>query len=150
MRTEPANNVSPTEAGWTPAERREALARLYRHLEALLDDMPYRRVEVATYLPLVVERLPDSEVSMAHYGVRNDDPMRDPELVFEVREEGGIMLAEPFYFRNDYLGVELYTRLRLRRPPADGLVYRPDQHEGLCRFAGQWCANLRQQGFFDV
>jgi hypothetical protein len=50
-------------------------------------------------------------ISVAHYSQRNGDPMRDPEMLFEMRREpGGIELSASW--RNDYLGIEQYSECR--------------------------------------
>ena len=35
--------------------------------------------------------------------------MRDPEMTFEVVERDGVTELRPFYFRNDYAGVEQWS-----------------------------------------
>ena len=52
----------------------------------------------------------------------------------------------PYYFRNDYLGVEQLSRTR----DAENYIFYPDlfhQHEG---FARTWDRNLRAQGFLEA
>ena len=76
-----------------------------------IDNEPWMRL-VIEVLP---ERGPDGHVvvSVAHYGEQNSDPMRDPEMLFEVVEEGGRQPEFwPFYFRNDYAAVEQWSRRR--------------------------------------
>lgn len=55
------------------------------------------------FLDLVVEALDESgplglpAISVAHYGKQNGDPMRDPEMCFEVaRPFGGTFSLDPF------------------------------------------------------
>src|SRR5712692_5151747 len=71
------------------------------------------------WMRLVIEILPELGpdghvvVSVAHYGEQNSDSMRDPEMLFEVLEKDGVVSEFwPFYFRNDYVGVEHWTRYR--------------------------------------
>jgi hypothetical protein len=46
-------------------------------------------------------------ISVAHYGEQNGDLMRDPEMCFELSLPfGGKLTLDPFYWRNDYLGIE--------------------------------------------
>ena len=73
-----------------------------------IDNEPWMRL-VIEVLP---ERGPDGHVvvSVAHYGEQNSDAMRDPEMLFEVVEEGSRQLEFwPFYFRNDYAVVDLFS-----------------------------------------
>ena len=70
------------------------------------------RIANETYMPLTVEnigpgprRLP--ALSLCHYGEQNGDAMRDPEMCFELEiEDGRLVAVQPFYYRNDYAGVE--------------------------------------------
>ena len=87
-----------------------------------IDNEPWMRL-VIEVLP---EKGPDGHVvvSVAHYGEQNSDAMRDPEMLFEVVEEGGGQPKFwPFYFRNDYAAVEQWSR---RRDEAGNLHCLPD------------------------
>src|SRR5580704_8618149 len=74
----------------------------------------YLKIENAPYMALVIEATDESgpsglpAISVAHYGEQNGDLMRDPEMCFELGFAEGPHL-EPFYFRNDYLGIEQWT-----------------------------------------
>ena len=71
----------------------------------------YLKIENPPFMALVIESTDDSgpcglpAISVAHYGERNGDLMRDPEMCFELGLGGGAHL-NPFYWRNDYAGVE--------------------------------------------
>jgi hypothetical protein len=47
--------------------------------------------------------------SVAHYGLQNGDPMLDPEMCFDLGLAGGADL-NPFYWRNNYVAVEPWSR----------------------------------------
>jgi hypothetical protein len=109
------------------------------------------KIENPPYMALVIEATDESgpfglpAISVCHYGEQNGDLMRDPEMCFELGLAGGAHLT-PFYFRNDYLGVEQWSRTI----DGDNYVSSPglyDQHE---KFAKQWDNNLRSQGFLEV
>ena len=51
-----------------------------------------------------------------------------------------------FYFRNDYLGVEQYSRYR----DGENYVFLPGLYEQHEQFTRQWDKNLRDQGFLDT
>lgn len=79
----------------------------------------YLKIENPPYMALVIEATPEPgplgavSLSVAHYGKQNGDLMRAPEMCFELTNPlrlGWIMT--PHYFRNDYLGVEQYSRYR--------------------------------------
>jgi len=111
-------------------------------------------IENEPWMRLVIEVLPErgpdgrTVVSVAHYGEQNSDAMRDPEMLFEVIEEEGRQ-AElwPFYFRNDYAGVEQWSR---RRDDAGSLHRQPKLTHDLDQFAKLWDGNLREQGILEA
>jgi hypothetical protein len=113
------------------------------------------RITVPGYMPLAVEEIYPSDegrrqISLAHYGEQNGDPMRDPEIVFELHVAGDDVYAEPVYFRNDYAGVEnfVYTT-REERPGVTVRLVSPRLKNELKSFAHIWFRNLRAQGFLD-
>ena len=83
-------------------------------------------------------------VSVAHYGEQNSDLMRDPEMLFEVVETAGSVSFRPFYFRNDYIGIEQRSRYR----DDSGTVVRNLRlTRELEAFAAMWDRNLGAHGF---
>ena len=108
-------------------------------------------IENPPYMALVIEAMDESgpcgllAISVAHYGQLNGDAMRDPEMCFELGLAGGVHL-DPFYFRNDYVGIEQWSRfLREGR-----YVCHIQLHAEQQRFAALWDKNLRQQGFTEA
>jgi len=82
-------------------------------------------------------------ISVAHYGKQNGDLMRDPEMLFEAHGFGQEIILKPYYFRNDYAGVEQYSKWR----EGEQVITNPQllrEHE---EFAQLWDRNLEQQGF---
>ena len=74
--------------------------------------------------------------------------MRDPEMLFEVVEEGGRQREFwPFYFRNDYAALEQWSR---RRDESGNLHCLPRLTRDLEQFAEMWDRNLRAQGFLEA
>ena len=86
-------------------------------------------------------------ISVAHYGHENGDVMRDPEMLFEVRREGSEIRLDPYYWRNDYLGIEQYSSYRDDEQKLFTLTGLKRQHED---FARLWDRNLRAQGYYEV
>jgi hypothetical protein len=84
-------------------------------------------------------------VSVAHYGELNGDLMRDPEMCFEFGFAGSPHL-NPFYYRNDYVGVEQWSRFITE----DRYVCHMQLHAEQEQFARLWDRNLRQQGFAEA
>ena len=111
----------------------------------------YLKIENAPYMELVIEAMDESgpcdlpSLSVAHYGEQNGDLMRDPEMCFELGFAGGAHL-NPFYWRNDYVSVEQWSRF-IR----DGnYCYHTELHKQHVSFAKTWDSNLRAQGFAEV
>ena len=111
----------------------------------------YINIDNPPYRELVIEAMDESgpmglpALSVAHYGLQNGDRMRDPEMCFELELAGWAHLA-PFYWRNDYVAVEQWSRNIIR----DHYVYLVELHEEHVRFAKTWDNNLRLQGFAEA
>ena len=113
----------------------------------------YLKIENPPFMALVIEATPEPgptglpAISIAHYGEQNGDLMRDPEMCFELTNPlGAGWTMTPYYFRNDYLGVEQVSRTRDEK----NYIFYPDlfhQHES---FARTWDRNLRAQGFLEA
>jgi hypothetical protein len=75
----------------------------------------YLKIENLPYMALVIEALDETgpmglpAISVCHYGEQNGDLMRDPEMCFELGLAGGAHL-DPWYWRNDYVAVEQWSR----------------------------------------
>ena len=83
--------------------------------------------------------------SVAHYGEQNGDLMSDPEMMFEFGLAGGAHLS-PFYWRNDYVGIEQWSRF-IRD---DHYAFHTELHRQHEEFAKLWDKNLRSQGFAEA
>lgn len=86
-------------------------------------------------------------ISVAHYGEENGDLMRDPEMLFEMELRGGLYVFTPYYWRNDYVGVEQYSR---RRDDEGNLIVLARLQQCLQEFADLCDNNLRSQGFLEA
>lgn len=112
----------------------------------------YLKIEHPPYMELVLEAMGESgpcgfpALSLAHYGEQNGDPMRDPEMCFELVIVANEAHLDPFYWRNDYVAVEQWSRNIV----GDRYVCLPQLHEQHQRFAEIWDANLRLQGFAET
>ena len=111
----------------------------------------YLKIDNAPYMELVIEAMDESgpmglpALSVAHYGEQNGDLMRDPEMCFELGLAGAAHL-NPFYWRNDYVGVEQWSRFIT----AGNYAYQSELHHQHEEFAKLWDKNLRQQGFAEA
>lgn len=113
----------------------------------------YLKIENPPYMALVIEATPEPgpfgapSISIAHYGEQNGNLMRDPEMCFELTNPlrvGWIMT--PQYFRNDYLGVEQFSRYL----NGSNYVCVPGLYQQHENFARQWDKNIRAQGFLEA
>ena len=111
----------------------------------------YLTIENPPYMELVIEAVDESgpcglpALSVAHYGQQNGDPMRDPEMCFELGRTGSPYL-DPFYWRNDYVAVEQWSRSIVR----GNYVALVELHAQHVRFAETWDNTLRVQGYAEV
>jgi hypothetical protein len=111
----------------------------------------YLRIENPPYMALVIEATDESgpcglpSLSVCHYGEQNGDAMRDPEMCFELGLAGGAHL-NPFYWRNDYLGIEQWSRFI----EGTNYCYHSQLHEQHETLAKLWDRNLRQQKFAEA
>jgi hypothetical protein len=110
------------------------------------------RIENPPWQELVIEdiqqRGPRSfpVISVAHYGEQNGDVMRDPEMLFEAEKCSEGLVLRPYYFRNDFAGVEQYSiHTEEGRISTNSRLQK--EHED---FAQLWNANLEQQGFLKA
>ncbi len=112
--------------------RRHGLAEAFQTADEF-----HLRIENPPYIPLVIERLGD-EISVAHYGELNGDPIRDPELTFRLDWTPTSITQDP---------VGHYAAVFFEQ---DGQqMYRPRLLKELKSFAAMWARNLKEQGFVE-
>jgi hypothetical protein len=111
----------------------------------------YLKIENPPFMDLVIEAMPEPgplgfpAISVAHYGEQNGDLMRDPEMCFELSVAESPNLS-PFYYRNDYAGVEQWSRfIRDGHYGLHTMLFREHQ-----RFALLWDKNLKVQRFVEA
>ncbi len=109
----------------------------------------YLKIDNPPHMELVIEAMDESgpcglpAISVAHYGEQNGDAMRDPEMCFEVSRWGSL---NPFYWRNDYAGIEQWSRF-IRD---DNYRYHSQLHAQHENFAALWDKNLNAQRFVEA
>jgi hypothetical protein len=108
------------------------------------------------FMPLCIEYIGTGPrnlplVSVAHYGELNGDPMRDPDMVFEVMPvaEGEPHAGRwlPVSYRNDY--VALFQEAVFVNA-AGQVMEKPRLQRELTAFARMWDRNIKDQGFLDA
>ena len=117
-------------------------------LEWLRQPGNYIRLENPPYMRLVIEYIGDGprglpSISVAHYYEQNGDAMRDPEMVFEVSQDGH---WHPVSYCQDNLGV-IQEAVILQD---DRLLTYPKLVKELQQFARMWDMNIEQQGFLKA
>ena len=128
--------------------------KTYQHfatvLARLLGTDTAVRLTVNGYMPLSVEHIGQSAegnrlIAISHYGEQNGDPMRDPEMVFELFTHGELSAAEPLSFQNDYMGLlqEVYRYDEAGKKTHVNARLKQE----LTSFARTWFTNLKHQGF---
>ena len=106
----------------------------------------YLKIEKPPYPALVIDAQDESgpmglpALSVAQYS----NALCLPEMHFELGLAGGAHL-NLFYYRNDYVGIEQWSRTILR----GHYVYLVSLHNQQEQFAMQWDNNLRLQGFAE-
>ena len=68
-------------------------------------------------------------------------------MLFEMEPRGGVYILSPYYWRNDYVGVEQYSSYRGSDGKAVVLKKLKRSHE---QFAALWDENLRSQRFVEA
>ena len=109
----------------------------------------YLKIDNSPFMELVIEAVDESgprglpAVSVAHYGEQNGDAMRDPEMLFELEADGEL---SPFHYRNDYVGVEQWSRYIQN---GQHITHRAlfIQHVS---FAKVWDRNILSQGYLQA
>lgn len=111
----------------------------------------YLKIDNPPYMELVIEVMDESgpcgfpAISICRCSEVNGDLMRDPEMCFELGFAGGAHLTV-FYYRNDFLGVEQWSRF-IR----DGnYCFHPQRFEQQQEMAQLWDDARAQQKFADT
>ena len=110
------------------------------------------KIENSPYMALIIEDIQQPgpnglpSISVAHYGEQNGDLMRDPEMIFEISRIGDALALVPYYWRNDYVGIEEYSAIE-----RNGRWFViPELRQRHLDFARTWDANLRAQRFLEA
>jgi len=115
--------------------------RLTGGLEAFLNGPGYLKLRASGFMDLVIERIGENEISLAHYYEQNGDLVADPEMTVRVLPEG---FAEALSFSMPGMGI--YQEVYFER---DGKKYmRPRLKQDQNAFLDKWLMNLKHQGFY--
>ncbi len=106
----------------------------------------YLKLEMESYMPLVIEKIGCNQVSVAHYYYQNGDAIADPDILFFTVGEDWIAaeISQPNYYSAPVTG--------------DGsrecVWLCPDQKSqreqtGIAELAQMWAENLKSQGWLE-
>ena len=114
-------------------------------LEKIIAGMePYTSKKIGeggVYMALHVERLTETDYSLAHYYEQNGDMMADPDMVFRKTDAGFVPLEIT------QAGLGIYRRTCTFDENGEINAYRPGAVRELCSFASMWLENIKgQQG----
>ncbi len=104
-----------------------------RGIDITINDHKAYKLKAAGFMDLVVEVWQSGQttfVSLAHYGEQNGDLMKDPDMLFKVKDG----IVTPIEFQNDYVGVY------------QDAIDNPRLQKELLSFAKTWINNLIEQG----
>ena len=138
---------SVEEKAAAPEKKRPGNSRVERNYRAFARQFPeivsgeYRYLELrggegSGYMPLIIERIGEDEISVSHTYLQNGDVMYDPEMTFRIDKDKGTL--EPLTYQQDAMG--LYQQVY----PEPG-KWIPKLRNDLSAFTEQWLNNIIQQ-----
>lgn len=106
------------------------------------------KLEVHGFMPLAIELIGTGPrglplVSVMHYYVQNHDVCRDPDMEFEIDEQGE---WSPVSYRQ----IGMMQEAVFIDSETGEVKVKPRLVRELKRFARQWSDNLAEQGFIDA
>ena len=107
------------------------------------------KIDVEGFMPLSIEFIGTGPrglplISVMHYYEQHGDIMRDPEMEFEIDEEG---IWHPISYRQDSLG--MVQEAIFHDPRSESVKIRLYLLRDLKQFSQTWSRNLDEQGFAD-
>jgi hypothetical protein len=98
----------------------------------------YAKIDNSDFMAVIIEKLPDNSVSVAHYGKLNGDLMADPEMVFWLNDDEWY----PCYYLNHYAFVEQNAvQFQDGKPSA----IKRELQKDMVDFANGWLRNIKEQ-----
>ena len=129
-------------------EMRQIITELCQKYSFSLDKVgTYLKLEMESYMPLVIEKIGPNSVAVAHYYYQNGDAIADPEIVFLVVGDDWIAaeISQPNYYSAP-----------VKTDGSKECVWLcPDQKSqreqaGIADLAQLWAENLRSQGWLEA
>lgn len=111
----------------------KAVVQLFKNAgESLENESTYFEVKREGYMPLHIERLPNHQLAISHVFTQNGDLMRDPEVVFDILEDGQLEAKTIEHPPMVLGGRELVGPVPIKKTDS---------------FLKMWADNLKAQGF---
>jgi hypothetical protein len=114
-----------------------------------LENFTHVQLHAEGFMPLSIQRLEHERgpnggalVSVMHTYLQNGDVMRDPEVVFEVKDD----VWSPISYRQDSLGI-MQEAVYVEEGKT---MVRPKLLADITKFCMQWDRNLKDQGFLTA
>ncbi|MHB8864403.1 MAG: DUF6908 domain-containing protein [Pirellulaceae bacterium] len=109
------------------------------------------KLEVRGFMPLAIEFIGTGPrglpmVSVMHYYEQHGDICRDPDMEFEISQDGRWY---PVSYRQDSIGMMMQEAVFVDANTGEVKI-RPRLVRELKRFASQWSRNLDEQGFLEA
>jgi len=122
---------------------------LFGGIETLKDN--HIKLEVEGFMPLSIEYIGTGPrglplVSVMHFYEQHGDLMRDPDMEFEIDDQGE---WHPISYRQDSLGGMIQEAV-FQDPDTGKVLIRPKLVRELKTFMRTWSRNLDEQGFLEA
>lgn len=115
-----------------------------RHAFDLNSPESYLRLEQPSLMPLVIEKIGEHLISVAHYYTQNGDMMADPDIVFFT----GYHEWMPIQITQTPLG---FTNVAELSPDGTSIKsFRPQAQAELATFCREWADNLQAQNWLEA
>lgn len=121
-----------------------------RHHFDLTQPGAHLKLYLEGYMPLVIERLNSTTLSLAHYYTQNGDLIADPDVVFFTgyAEWVPIEITQPATYIAGLGPLGGYQRVATLTGDRRAIAtYQPQAQADLASFTHTWAANLRHQGW---
>jgi hypothetical protein len=121
-----------------------------RHHFDLAQPNAHYKLYLSGFMPLVIERLNSTTLSLAHYYTQNGDLIADPDVVFFTgyAEWVPIEITQPATYLVGRGPLGGYQRVATLTPDRRAIAtYQPKPQADLTSFTNFWAANLRHQGW---
>lgn len=115
-----------------------------KHTLDLNDPESYLRLQQSSLMPLVIEKIGEHLVSVAHYYTQNGDMMADPDIVFFT----GYQEWVPIQITQALVGFMNVAELS---PDGTSIKsFRPQAQAELATFCREWAGNLQAQNWLEA